>query len=155
MALDGSIYPIGPSGASVTGLQATLTDASNGTPTLVDAAIQLRIYKLDGVPKVSGGAIAPKTYTYAPASTTPSLTLAVGSGLTRELAGNLENSQVVGITITNAQALALLGSANAVACSYQWILTPANAEPVVRPIGDSNYEGVFALVREGYPIGAL
>lgn len=149
--LDGKVYPVG--GAALTGLQYTLTDASDATPTLVDAAISLRIFALTGTVKITTeGVLDTKTRELPPTNATPDLTLTVGSGLTRTTNG--ENSQVGDILITKAQLTTLLGSAVLKAFSYTWVLTPVGVQDTARPLGDG-YDGVFALGREGYSLDAL
>jgi hypothetical protein len=145
--LNGSIFPTGT--AAITGLRWSFTVAPNDdlTPSLVDCAIALRLFKLSGVPR-SVEAARQST----PLPDGPHLVLNLSNGLTRT--ENAATSQAGLLTISAEQATALLGDANAVGVNYFWVVTPSGAAPLAKPLGQE-YQGTFLLVREGFDLAAL
>jgi hypothetical protein len=145
--LNGSVYSTGT--AAITGLQWSFTVAEDDdlTPTLVDCAIALRLFKLTGVPKSIEAARQ-----LPPAPDGPHLALNLTSGLARDT--NLAKSQSGLLTISASSANTLLGSANAVGINYFWVVTPVGAAPLAKPLGEE-YQGTFILLREGYDLEAL
>ena len=148
--LDGKIYPVGTAGLE--GIEYTFTRALDGTPPdLTNAAIALRIYKLEGVVKFTADGIPDKTRALPPVAGGPALTLALGTGLTRST--NTADTQTVAVQITQAQLSTLLGAGVAAAFCYQWVITPVGHGPASKPLSEG-YDGVFGLVREGYSLEA-
>ena len=149
-ALDGKIYPVGTAG-----LEGMIYDFTQGQekdePSLTDCAIYLRIFKLSGQVKFTAEGIPDKTRALPPESATPSLTLSVGSGLTRVV--NQAKHQTGSIKITAAQLITLLGTDNLGAYAYFWVITPATNGPSAKPLTEG-YDGVFGLVKEGYSLNA-
>jgi hypothetical protein len=149
--IDGKVFAVGT--AAITGQRWTFTRPEADTTTVyTGAAIALRIFALNGSPKISGGEITEKTRQLPPTSSTPALTLTLGSGLTRTT--DTASTQSGLLTITDQQLEALLGSATLRAFSYLWVVTPANANPLSKPLGEG-YDGVFALAAEGWTLEAL
>ena len=150
--LNGKIYPAGT--AAMTGLHWSFTVAPDDdkTPTLVDAAIALRIFRLTG--NVSAGDLD-KTRQLPPEPGAPTKVLTLGNGLTRDAdEGNEAKLQSGDLTITAADTLVLLGDANVAAFKYFWVITPVNANPIATYLG-GGYDGLFLLGREGWGIEAL
>jgi hypothetical protein len=150
--LNGKIFPVGS--AALAGLTWAFTVAADDdtTPTLVGCAIALNIFELGGTPKLEGTAIGPKIRALAPLSTTPSLVLSLGAGLTRD--DNLAKSQTGTLQISDAQLESLLGTATIKAFSYQWIITPTTGPTLGTYLG-GGYDGCFALGKQGWTIEAL
>ena len=148
--LDGKIYPVGTAGIEGVGFTFTRPDGITDY-SLVDAAVALRIWPLVGTVKFSDGGIPDKTRALPPATGGPTLTLAIGQGLTRttNTAGLMEGT----IQLTQAQLTTLLGAATVGAYSYQWVITPVGYGPANKPLGEG-YSGVFGLVLEGYTLEA-
>jgi hypothetical protein len=146
--LDGKIYTVGTSGLE--GLIYDFTQpVEKDEPSLVNAAIALRVWKLAGTVKFSTDGIPDKTRALPPASSTPSIILTVGNGLTR--ISNQAKHQSGSIQFTPAQLVTLLGTDTVAAFSYLWVITPVTNGPAARPLG-FGYDGVFGLVKEGYTL---
>ena len=103
-------------------------------PTLVDVAVELRVFAQD-----KKG---------SPASATPALTLSVGSGLTRAL--NTATAASVTVQLSASQLASLLGSAESVRCGYVWAIRPAGAADYYRAFLGQEYDGYFVVARQGY-----
>jgi hypothetical protein len=156
--LDGKIYSVGT--AALTGQEWRFTVAADDTrtPSLVDCAIALRIFELQGTPKLEPGddgllTLGPKAQQLPPLSATPQLTLILGAGLDRDV--NLAKSQIGLMTITDAQLENLLGATAVLkAFRYKWVITPVSSNPLATYLG-GGYDGIFGLGREGYSLEAL
>jgi hypothetical protein len=149
--LDGKVYPVGTAG--LVGLNYSFTRPAEDTTTdYTDAAIALRIFELNGEPKIIDGAISDKTRQLPPLSPTPALVLTVGSGLERTT--NTDDTQAGKISLTPGNLETLLGTNTLRAFSYFWVITPTGFQVATKPLGDG-YDGVFALAVEGYTLAAL
>jgi len=82
-----------------------------------------------------------------PLSSTPSLTLIIGSGLTREV--NTASIQSGLLTVTQAIVSSLLLGSTIKQFSYVWSITPVGSSPIRAAIG-SGYDGRFSIAQEGY-----
>lgn len=146
--LDGKIYTVGTAG-----LEGLIYDfrqpVEKDEPSLVNAAIALRIWKLAGAVKFTTDGIPEKTRALPPSTATPNLILTVGSGLLR--IKNQQKEQSGSIQILPNQLITLLGTDTVAAFSYLWVITPVTNGPSARPLG-LGYDGVFGLVKEGYTL---
>lgn len=126
------------SGSDVSGLTWRFTKPAGEDPAILytDAAIALRIYRL--------------TAKGIPESTTPTLSLTIGSGLIRPTAGNTDALQEGTLVITEAQVATLLGSARVANFRYHWKITPPGAA-ALRSFKGGGYDGGFAIQAEGNP----
>lgn len=121
-------------GAALAGLRWEFTRPSNDTTTVyTNSTISVRLFELDKK--------------FKPISTTPALSLAVDSGLTRST--NTATTQAGLLTITATQLASLLGTAEAKNFAYAWYVQPPGYEPVRAFVGDG-YDGRFLLAKEGY-----
>lgn len=121
-------------GAALSGLRWEFTRPSNDTTTVyTNSTISVRLFELDKK--------------FKPISTTPALSLAIGSGLTRS--ANTATTQAGLLTITANQLVTLLGTAEAKNFAYAWYVQPPGYEPVRAFVGDG-YDGRFLLAKEGY-----
>jgi hypothetical protein len=148
--LDGKIYPVGTAGIEGIGFSFTRPEGITNY-SLVNAAIALRIWRLEGTVKLSDGTIPDKTRALPPVVGGPTITLTVGTGLslTTNTAALLEGA----IRMTQAQLVTLLSTATVGAYSYQWVITPVGYGAANKPLGEG-YNGVFGLVAEGYSLEA-
>ena len=121
-------------GAALSGLRWEFTRPSNDTTTVyTNSTISVRLFELDKK--------------FKPISTTPALSLAIGSGLTRST--NTATTQAGLLTITANQLVTLLGTAEAKNFAYAWYVQPPGYESVRAFVGDG-YDGRFVLAKEGY-----
>lgn len=121
-------------GSSLTGIRWTFNRPTDDTTTdYTDCAIAFKVFELDNK--------------NVPLSTTPVLTLAIDSGLSRIT--NTASLQSGVMTITTLQIAALLGTAKIKHFSYVWSITPSGAESIRAFLG-SGYDGRFAIAQEGY-----
>jgi|GEM_PF-6740300 len=154
--LDGKVYK---TDAAVAGLGFTfsvdLAEVTAFTPlfTLVDCAIALRLY-----PLVDRGK------TLQPISTTPAVTLSLGSGLTRMvnadplLGGNRADTQIGTLVITPQQCTTLIAGGTYRFVGYEWRATLASGSIVAAPTQQGEkgpYEGKFGLTLPGISGEAL
>ena len=126
------------SGADVAGLTWRFTKPAGEDPEIVytNAAIALRIYRL-----TSKGLAE---------STTPTLALALGNGLTRTGSGNTATVQAGSLVISEAKVAQLLGSARVANFRYHWKITPVGAASL-RSFKGGGYDGGFTIQAEGNP----
>ena len=114
----------------------TADTVENGyTPTVfTNAAVELRIFVQDkkGMPS----------------SSTPALTLSVGSGLTRGL--NTATATTVTMQLSAANLATLLGTADAVRLGYAWAIRPAASAEFYRAFLGGDYDGYFVVAKQGY-----
>lgn len=154
--LDGQVYHID---AAVAGLGWTfsvdLAKVVAFTPlfTLVDCTIALKLY-----PLVDRGK------TLLPISSTPAVTLSLGSGLTRMvnadplLSGNRADTQIGTMVITPGQCTTLIAGGTYRFVNYQWRVTLADGGTIAAPTqqgGKGDYDGRFGLTLPGISGEAL
>jgi hypothetical protein len=121
-------------GAGLAGLTWAFTRPSADTVTnYTNASISVRFFELDKK--------------FKPISTTPALSLSIGSGITRST--NTASSQAGLFQVTAAQLGTLLGTAEAKNFAYVWYIQPVGYEAVRAFVGDG-YDGRFLLAKEGY-----
>lgn len=125
-------------GAATPPLRYTFTrnanDTGDGATVYTDADIQLRIFAQDkkGVP----------------ASGTATLTLSIGSGLTR--AANGATATAVTAQLSAANLATLIGTAESARCGYVWAIRPVGAADYYRAFLGDDYDGYFVVAKQGY-----
>lgn len=125
-------------GAASSPLRYTFTrnasDTGGSATVYTNAAIELRIFAQD------------KKGT--PASAAPTLTLSVGSGLTRGT--NTATVTDVTMQLTAANLATLLGTAEAARFGFVWCIRPAAASEFYRAFLGEEYDGYFVVAKQGY-----
>ena len=122
-------------GAAIAGLSWSFTRPAADTVTdYTGCAIALRIYEQN-----SKG---------TPATTSPTLALSLGNGITR--VANTASTQSGLLEITATQIGNLLGTTSAAKrFGYVWSITPTGGAPLRAPLG-GGFDGWFILAQEGY-----
>jgi len=124
-------------GAAIAGLSWAFTrPIADLTTSYLNAAIAFKLFELDRTNEKG-----------VPLSSTPSLILIIGSGLTREV--NTASIQSGLLTVTQALVSSLLSGSTIKQFSYVWSITPVGASPIRAAIG-KGYDGRFSIAQEGY-----
>lgn len=118
-------------GAAITAKHFTFTrsaqDTASTSPTdYTDSDVELVLYN-------------------SPTAASPTLTLTVGSGLTKVT--NTADVQTVALTISEGQVATLLGAADSVTVAYAWSITPTGGVPIRAEKG-AGVNGSFTIEKE-------